>query len=589
MPTNLVQDLIVEALSKAIDRVCESGDHKIPTVLHPTIELPKRAEWGDFSSNVAMALAPKVHRPPKEIADALAKELQAGSAELFERVEVAAPGFLNLTVKRNRWVEVLRAIETQCESFGAGEVGKGQRVLVEFVSANPTGPLHVGHGRGAALGHAVSNLLSAAGYEVEREYYINDVGRQLRLLGVSVFTRYREHFGQSVTFPEDGYHGSYIRVIAEGLAQEFGSTLLDLSIEEAESKCAALACQRLLEKLKEDLLVFGISFDSWYSEAKLHESGSIQQSLNQLKERDLVFQKDGAWWFRASDFGDEKDRVVEKQDGDYTYLASDIAYHRDKLERGYDSLINIWGADHHGYISRMQAAVQSFGYPKDRLRVVLVQMVSLLRGGKKIEMSKRAGEFVTLREVVDEVGADAAKFFFLMRRSDSHLDFDLDLAKQQSSDNPVYYVQYAHARLSSLFRVAQSRGIPIPSVDDVDHMLLVNPDELRLMKHLSCYPGVVEGSAKALEPHRLTFYLQELAGHLHTYYYKHRVLPPLEGYQANGSEPSSEAGGEQESMRDQSETITPEITAARLAMMRQVQTVIKNGLGLLGISAPDQM
>ena len=589
MPTILVQDLIVEALSKAIDRVCERGDHKIPTVLHPTIELPKREEWGDFSSNVAMALAPKVHRPPKEIADALAKELQAGSAELFERVEVAAPGFLNLTVKRNRWVEVLRAIETQCESFGAGEVGKGQRVLVEFVSANPTGPLHVGHGRGAALGHAVSNLLSAAGYEVEREYYINDVGRQLRLLGASVFTRYREHFGQSVAFPEDGYHGSYIRVIAEGLVQEFGSTLLDLSGEEAESKCAAWACQRLLEKLKEDLFVFGISFDSWYSEAKLHESGSIPQSLNQLKERNLVFQKDGAWWFRASDFGDEKDRVVEKQDGDYTYLASDIAYHRDKLERGYDSLINIWGADHHGYISRMQAAVQSFGYPKDRLRVVLVQMVSLLRGGKKIEMSKRAGEFVTLREVVDEVGADAAKFFFLMRRSDSHLDFDLDLAKQQSSENPVYYVQYAHARLSSLFKVAQSRGIPIPSVDDVDHMLLVNPDELRLMKHLSCYPGVVEGSAKALEPHRLTFYLQELAGHLHTYYYKHRVLPPLEGYQANGSEPSSEAGGEQKSMKAQSETITPEITAARLAMMRQVQIVIKNGLGLLGISAPDQM
>jgi arginyl-tRNA synthetase len=587
--TSLVQDLIVAALSKAVDRVCESGDHKIPTVLHPTVELPKREEWGDFSSNVAMSLAPKVHRPPIEIADAIAKELQAGSAELFERIEVAAPGFLNLTVKRNRWVEVLRAIETHGQSFGTSEIGKGQRVLVEFVSANPTGPLHVGHGRGAALGHAVSNLLSAAGYEVEREYYINDIGRQLRLLGSSVFARYREHHGQSVSFPEDGYHGSYIRVIAERLAQESGSTLLDLSVEEAESQCAAFACQRLLEKLKGDLLVFGIPFDSWYSEARLHDSGLIQQTLTRLKERDLVFQKDGAWWFRSSSFGDEKDRVVEKQDGVYTYLASDIAYHRDKLERGYDSLINIWGADHHGYISRMQAAVQSFGYAKDRLRVVLVQMVSLLRGGKKIEMSKRAGEFVTLREVVNEVGADAAKFFFLMRRSDSHLDFDLDLAKQQSSDNPVYYVQYAHARLSSLFRVAQSRGIPIPSVDDVDDSLLLNPDELRLMKQLSCYPGVVEGSARALEPHRLTFYLQELAGHLHTYYYKHRVLPPLEGYQANGYEPSSETGVEQESTREPSEKITPEITAARLAMMRQVQIVIKNGLGLLGISAPDQM
>jgi len=592
--TSLVQDLIVAALSEAVDRVCERGDLKVPAVLHPTVELPKREEWGDFSSNVAMALAPKVRRPPIEIADAIAKELQAGSAELFERVEVAAPGFLNFTVKRNRWVEVLRAIENQGQSFGTSRFGKDQRMLVEFVSANPTGPLHVGHGRGAALGHAVSNLLSAVGYEVEREYYINDVGRQLRLLGSSVFARYREHYGQSVSFPENGYHGSYIRVIAEGLAQESGSTLLDLSVEESETRCATFACQRLLEKLKEDLLVFGIPFDSWYSEAGLHNSGRIQQTLNQLKERDLVFQKDGAWWFRSSNFGDEKDRVVEKQDGDYTYLASDIAYHRDKLERGYDSLINIWGADHHGYISRMQAAVQSFGYPKDRLRVVLVQMVSLLRGGKKIEMSKRAGEFVTLREVVDEVGADAAKFFFLMRRSDSHLDFDLDLAKQHSSDNPVYYVQYAHARLASLFRVAQSRGVPIPSVDDVNHMLLMNPDELRLMKQLSCYPGVVEGSARALEPHRLTFYLQELAGHLHTYYYKHRVLPPLEGYQANGSDHSSfhssfQKGGEQEGQQEQTEKITPEITAARLAMMRQIQTVIKNGLGLLGISALDQM
>ena len=302
MSTILVQDLIVAALSKAVDRVCESGDHQIPSVLHPTVELPKREEWGDFSSNVAMALAPKVHRPPIEIADAIAKELQVGSTELFERVEVAAPGFLNLTVRRKRWVEVLRAIESQSQNYGTCEVGKGQRVLVEFVSANPTGPLHVGHGRGAALGHAVSNLLKAAGYEVEREYYINDVGRQLRLLGSSVFARYREHFGKTVSFPEDGYHGSYIREIAEGLAQETGSTLLDLLEEEAESQCAAFACQKLLAKLKEDLQVFGIQFDSWYSEAKLHDSGSIQQTLTQLKERNLVFREEGAWWFRSSRF-----------------------------------------------------------------------------------------------------------------------------------------------------------------------------------------------------------------------------------------------------------------------------------------------
>ena len=595
MSTSLVQDLIVTALSKALDRVTESGDLKIPALPVPTIELPKREEWGDFSSNVAMALAPKVHRPPLEVADAIAKELKTGSSELFERIEVAAPGFLNFTIRRNRWVEVLRAIETQGQQFGTSQVGKGQRVLVEFVSANPTGPLHVGHGRGAALGHAVSNLLQSVGYQVEREYYINDVGRQFRLLGSSVYARYREHFGRSIVFPEDGYHGSYIRVIAEELAQELGAALLDLSIEEAETRCAEYACRRLLGKIKEDLQVFGIPFDLWYSEARLYDSDLIQQALTQLKDQDLVFQKEQAWWFRSSSFGDEKDRVVEKQDGDYTYLASDIAYHRDKLERGYDWLINIWGADHHGYISRMQAAVQAFGYPIDRLRVVLVQMVSLLRGGKKIEMSKRAGEFVTLREVIDEVGADAAKFFFLMRRSDSHLDFDLDLAKQQSSDNPVYYVQYAHARLASLFRVAQSRGISIPSVNDVDHTCLMNPDELRIMKQLSRYPGIVEGSAKALEPHRLTFFLQELAAQLHTYYYKHRVLPPQEGFQPNGSEthtlssPFQSGGAVPEKTDEQSEKITPEITAARLAMMRQIQIVIKNGLGLLGISAPERM
>ena len=581
------------ALSAALGRAKESGDLGLSTLPDPTVELPKREEWGDLSSNVAMIVAPKVRRPPLEVAGLLATILKADSQDLFDRVDVAPPGFLNFTIHPGRWIEVLKLIEDLGPLFGTSQVGNGERVVVEFVSANPTGPLHVGHGRGAALGHAASNLLQAVGHQVHREYYINDAGRQLRLLGASVFARYQESQGRSVTFPDDGYHGVYIHAVAEAMAEEFGKTLLDLDVVEAERRSAEFGCAMLLERIKDDLSIFGITFDEWYSEKVLLESGRLQRSLEDLKEKALVFQNEGAWWFKSSQFQDEKDRVVEKQNGDFTYLASDIAYHRDKFERGFDALINIWGADHHGYIPRMQAAVQAFGYKKEQFRVVLVQMVNLLRGGKKVEMSKRAGEFVTLREVIDEVGADAAKFFFLMRRSDSHLDFDLELAKQQSSDNPVYYVQYAHARLASLFRVAASRGIEVHSIGEIDTTLLVNQDELRLIKHLSCYPGVIQESARHLEPHRVIFYLQELAALLHTYYNKHRVLPPVE---TPGSiekfeqlDSLREEVAQSPSPKEQRAPLTPEVTDARLAMMRQIQTVIQNGLAVLGVSAPEQM
>ena len=397
----------------------DSGDLEITTISEPTVELPKREEWGDLSSNLAMAVAPKARRAPLEVAGLLATTLKADCKELFDRVEVAPPGFLNFTIKPGRWIEVLKMIEDLGTAFGASQVGKDKRVVVEFVSANPTGPLHVGHGRGAALGHAASNLLQTVGYNVQREYYINDAGRQLRLLGASVFARYQEYHGRTVTFPEDGYHGTYINAVSESLAQECGTTLLELDVEDAERRSAEFACTKLLDQIKQDLHVFGVEFDEWYSEASLIGAGHLEHALDDLKAKDLVFQNEGAWWFRSSQYQDEKDRVVAKQNGDYTYLASDIAYHRDKFSRGFDSLINIWGADHHGYIPRMQAAVQAFGYQKEQFRVVLVQMVSLLRDGRKVEMSKRAGEFVTLREVIDEVGADAAKFFFLMRRSDS--------------------------------------------------------------------------------------------------------------------------------------------------------------------------
>ncbi len=594
MVEDILQNQVIEAITVVLGRAKESGELSIVTTPSLIVEPPKRPEWGDFSSNVAMALASQVRQSPLQVAGVLAEGLRTQFPDLFARVGVAPPGFLNMTLHPIRWMQVLQTIQDNGSSYGTSHIGKGKRILLEFVSANPTGPLHVGHGRGAALGQAIATLLEAVGFTVSREYYINDAGRQLQLLGRSVYARYREQWGEPSSFPDDGYHGNYIKTVAESVAKSHGRTLLDCPSEVAETRCSQLASQILLDGIKEDLATFGVDFETWFSETSLHTKGLIQQALDELRQKELVIQKDGAWWFRSSQFGDEKDRVVHKQDGSYTYLAADIAYHRQKLERGFDTLVNIWGADHHGYIPRMEATVQAFGYAKETLRIVLVQMVSLLRGGEKVEMSKRAGEFVTLREVLEEVGADAAKFFFLMRRADSHLDFDLDLAKQQSSDNPVYYVQYAHARLASLFRVAHERQVSLPAVQDVDHTLLVHNEELGLIKTLAQYPLVVEGSAIALEPHRVTFYLQELAAQTHAYYNKNRVLPSVE---SNGKSGDTRHRGESASngkafelgLEPTYEYIPPALTAARLALLRQVQTVIGNGLTLLGISSPEKM
>ena len=584
------------AISSTLERLSHTGVFSISNPPGIVVEPPKRPEWGDFSSNVAMLLASQVRQAPLKVAEILAGDLRKECSDLFTHVAVAPPGFLNFTLQAGQWIQILESIQTAGPLFGTSRVGKGKRILLEFVSANPTGPLHVGHGRGAALGQALANVLQAAGFSVSREYYINDAGRQLQLLGRSVFARYCEKLGRKVEFPENGYHGEYIKGLAEGMVETHQRALLDISSEEAERVCAKESCAALLDRIRQDLENFGISFDSWFSETHLHESGEIQSAFEELRRHQLLEQRDGAWWFCSSKFGDEKDRVAKKQDGTYTYLAADIAYHREKLNRGYDTLINIWGADHHGYIPRMEAAVQAFGFSKDALKVVLVQMVSLLRGGQKVEMSKRAGEFVTLREVLDEVGSDAAKFFFLMRRSDTHLDFDLDLAKQQSADNPVYYVQYAHARLASLFRVAQDRGIPIPRLEDVEPHLLLQEEELGLIKRLAHYPTVLESSALAFEPHRLTFYLQELAAHVHSYYNKHRILPAWPGT-GTTDHPDDPHDGSRESEEvlpgverpPQAEALSPEVTAARLAIFRQVQTVIRNGLTLLGVSSPEKM
>ncbi|SLM46297.1 Arginine--tRNA ligase [Nitrospira japonica] len=583
MSQGVVLHKVTSALLDALNGAKRKGLLKTESWPVLSLDAPKRPEWGDLASTVALSLASSEQRSPQDIARIIVEELVQDD-RLFDRVQIAQPGFLNLTVKPAVWQEVLREIEAQGDRYGRSNSGSGRRVLVEYVSANPTGPLHVGHGRGAAVGQAVANLLDAVGYEIVSEYYINDAGRQTKLLGQSVCARYQELDGRHVAFPTDGYHGTYITAVAERLREQRGSGK-NPDTDDLEEQCRRFALEDLLNVIRQDLHSFGIEFQSWFSEASLLSSHAVERVLDDLKSRQLVFEQDGASWFRSSQFGDEKDRVVKKQDGEYTYLASDIAYHWDKLRRGYDLLIDVWGADHHGYIPRMQAVMQAYGHPKERLQVVLVQLVKLLRGGEEVKMSKRAGEFVTLRDVIDEVGADAAKFYFLMRDSKTHLDFDLELAKQRSAENPVYYVQYAHARISSLWRVSKSRGIDRPRASRTDLSMLMDPDELALIRKLSAFPSVVHASALSYEPHRLTYYLQQLAALLHGFYNKHRVLPPA----ADRDGGEGELGIVVPDGDRQREIVDSDRTAARLALMAGVQQVLRNGLSLLGISAPDHM
>ncbi len=563
MSSGVIQEKVTGAILGALTEAKQRGQLKLESWPQLSLDAPKRPEWGDLASTVAMTLASTEHRAPHDIAQIIVDNLPQRE-QLFDRVDIARPGFLNLTLKRELWYEVLREIEQQGAAYGRSRLRTGRRALVEYVSANPTGPLHVGHGRGAAVGQAVSNLLKAVGYDVVSEYYINDAGRQMKLLGASALARYQEMFGRTIPFPEDGYRGDYIRAVAEQLKNQLGGRLANLPESEAEQQCREFAYKELLEQIKRDLRSFGIEFESWFSEASLLSSGAVERVLHELKGKDLLFEQEGALWFRSSKFGDEKDRVVRKQDGEYTYLASDIAYHRDKLLRGYDLLVDVWGADHHGYIPRMEAVMQAYGHSKDRLRVVLVQMVNLLRSGKKVEMSKRAGEFITMREVIDEVGSDA---------------------KQRSADNPVYYVQYAHARISSLWRVAGARGVTCPPPSRTDCTALTDPDELALIRKLSVYPTVLQASALSFEPHRLTYYLRELSALLHTFYNKHRILPPA----AEAEREELHADGEDAVEAERREELTPRVTAARLALMQGIQQVLKNGLGMLGVSAPEQM
>jgi len=554
---------LVDLLQKVVSEAREQGKLKQGEALPIVLEVPKREDQGDFATTLALSLAKVEGRPPRDVASVLVSMLQ-DRAPFLQKVEIAGPGYINFFLKKEFWLQVLLEIHEKNQFYGRSTVGAGKKVQIEFVSANPTGPLHVAHGRAAALGDALARLLEAVGYQVDREYYINDVGGQMALLGRSTYLRYRELFGEKVTLPEEGYRGEYVIEIAEGLKQLEGDRYLSGSEEAHLPFFTRYSYETLLKWIQRDLQQFGVRFDQWFSEEQLYREKEVDSVLALLKSKEVLYEKDGALWVATTRYGDDKDRVVMRSNRQMTYFASDIAYHRNKFERGYDRLINIWGADHHGYIARVKAAASAMGYASDRLVILIHQLVNLLREGKPVPMSKRSGEFVTLREVMDEVGVDATRFFFLMRRSDSSLDFDLELAKKASNENPVYYVQYAHARLCSIIRVATERGWKVEeevrNATIKDLALLSLPEEQALIKQLSHYPDLVLSAAEDLEPHRLTFYLQELAGMLHRYYFNQRVV--------------TEDGS---------------LTRARLVLMAAVQIVLKNALALLGVGAPERM
>jgi arginyl-tRNA synthetase len=563
----------------------------IPAELPPIeIERTRDAAHGDFASSIALKLAKSARRNPRELAQSILAALPA--SPLVARAEVAGAGFINFHLAPGAYTVELTTILAQGPAYGRSRAGSGRRVLVEFVSANPTGPLHVGHGRHAAYGASLSNLLSATGFAVEREYYVNDAGRQVDILAASVWLRYLELCGEAIAFPSNGYRGDYLRPIAVELfeaeqrslhrpaAQVFSDlpadapagdkeTHIDALIERARSllgtgnfdRVLAFSLERMLAEIRDDLREFGVEFENWYSERSFVASGAIDRALERLRAAGHVYEKDGALWFRASAFGDDEDRVVVRENGARTYFASDIAYHLDKRTRGFELLVDVLGADHHGYVARVRAGLVAMGQPADCLEVLLIQLVSLYRGEEKLAMGKREGQFVTLRQLRAEVGNDACRLFYLMRSNDQHLDFDLELAKSHSSDNPVYYIQYAHARVASVMKQLRDRGLEYDASAAHEHLgLLAEEHETALLRSLSRYPEVLQNAVANRGPHLLVHYLRDLANDFHTYYNAHQFIVP------------------DASLRN-----------ARLALVLGLQQVVRNGLGLLGVSAPESM
>ncbi len=524
-----------------------------------SLEIPRQESHGDFSTNAAMQIARRLGRKPRPVAEELVKALRESDAGgRIAALEVAGPGFINLVLSEQCWREVILHALAEGALFGSSTAGGEEAVHLEFVSANPTGPLHVGHGRGAAVGDALARILEFTGHKVVREYYVNDVGNQMDNLGRSLLARYRAECGRPWELPEDGYRGDYMIELARELRAEHGDRFADAPEEEILPLFRKEAGERILRGIRDDLDAFRVKYDRWFAEEQLHQRGEVTGAIEELRAKGLLYESEGATFLRSQSLGDEKDRVLVRADGRTTYFAADIAYHSHKLREGHTRLIDVWGADHHGYVPRMRAALQALGMEGTALEVLLVQFVTLIREGKPVQMSTRSGEFTTLREVLEEVGTDAARFFYLLRSHHTHLDFDLTLAKTQSRTNPVYYIQYVHARICSIFREAETRGEVLGGHPPVSMLTL--PEEVRLMKAVARFPDVVAESAKAREPHRIPFYLLELADLFHAFYHQHRFL------------------GE-----------TPERTQARLALAQTVKTVVGTGLGLIGVTAPERM
>ncbi|MEA3224035.1 MAG: arginine--tRNA ligase [Thermodesulfobacteriota bacterium] len=549
----------VEAiLRNTINDLIDKGDIPGIELNDDIVEIPPNKELGDFATNIAMVMASKAKKAPREIAGIIADAIRSYQ-DIFEKVVIAGPGFINFYIRPAYWINILRDIHIQKDRFGTSKYGAKKKVQIEFVSANPTGPLHIGHGRGAAVGDSLARILDATGFDVQKEYYINDVGNQMEILGRSVFLRYLELCSQKKPFPEDGYQGEYIKDLASELKECYGEKLLTYSTDDAVDASKKFAGKKMLDGIRRDLDMFDVHFDKWFSEASLFKKGAIENTLSWLEDKGLIYEDDGALWFKTAKFGDEKDRVLKKQDNSLTYFASDIAYHKDKLERGFEWIIDIWGADHHGYVPRMKAAIEAFGADPDQFHALLIQLVSLVREGIPVSMSTRAGEFITLREIMDEVGKDATRYFFLMRRSGSHLEFDIELAKKRSEENPVFYIQYAHARTCSILKKASKEDLA-PDIENADLKHLTKGDDLELIKILAAYPTLLISCASALEPHRLSFYLMDLASSFHRFYNKNRVISEDKG-----------------------------ITLARLVLIDAVRQVISNALSLMGIDAPEVM
>ena len=521
-----------------------------------SLDEPKHAGQGDLATNLAMVVAGKDKKNPRAIAAQLV-EMLTPHTDLLDKVEVAGPGFVNCHLNKNVWQSVLPEVCANEATFGRSEIGQGKKVLVEFVSANPTGPLSVGHGRQAVLGDAIASLLSATGHQVTREYYYNDAGRQMRVLGESTRARYLEALGLPFTFPEDGYQGQYIRDIAKALIEEQGESLKD---EPDVMPFKTKAERVIFDDINGTLHRLGIVFDNYYNEHSLYENGLVDDVVASLREKGLAYDQDGAVWFKGTEFDLPQDRVIIKSTGEPTYRLPDMAYHREKFRRGFDWMVDIFGSDHIATVPDVLAGVKALGYDPSKVTVVLHQFVTLLRDGQQVKMSTRKANFVTVDELLDEVGADVARFFFLMRKADSQLEFDLDLATKTSQENPVYYVQYAHARLHSIRRQAEAKGVAMGNLADAPIGRLTLDDEIQLLKAMAAFPGLVQGAALDLAPHRLVFFLQDVAGQFHSYYNKHRIV--------------SEDG---------------ELSRARLWLAMGLRVVLRNGLALIGVSAPESM